>query len=133
MSSKLRSIEVTLPWPVKQVWPNYRQSHHWRKYWKQVKAQRETAFILAAEQIGRQTVPRDCPGPWLVHLDIYPPDLRKRDEDGMEGACKSAIDGIADALRVDDSRFTTTRTIHPPRRPHGAVVITVTAPEVIEP
>lgn len=66
MSSKLRSIEVTLPWPVKQV-----------------KQQRSDAFILAAEQIGRQEVPR-----------------------------------------VDDSRFTITNTIHPPRRPHGAVVVT---------
>ena len=129
MSSKLSRIEVTLPWPVKQVWPNWRQSHHWKTYWKQVKQQRMGAFTLAAEQIGRQEVPRDLEGPWLVHLDIYPPDLRKRDEDGMEGACKSGLDGIADALRVDDSRFRTTRTIHPPRRPHGAVVVTVTAPE----
>ena len=129
MSSKLRSIEVTLPWPVKEVWPNYRQSHHWRKYWKQVKQQRMGAFYLAAEQIGRQTVPRDRDGDWSVHLDIYPPNLRRRDEDGMTGALKSAIDGIADALRVDDSRFTITHTIHPPRRPHGAVVVTVKAPE----
>ena len=128
MSSKLRSIEVTLPWPAPQVFPNYRQSHHWRKYWKQVKQQRETAFILAAEQIGRQTVPRDREGMWSAHLDIFPPNLIRRDEDNMEGACKSAVDGIADALRVDDSRFRTTRTIHPPRRPHGAVVVTVTAP-----
>ena len=130
MSSKMSRIEVTLPWPPPQVFPNFRQSHHWRKYWKQVTQQRKTAFILAAEQIGRQTVPRDREGKWLVHLDIYPPNLRRRDSDGMAGACKSALDGIADALRVDDSRFIITHTIHPPRRPHGAVVVTVTAPEV---
>ena len=129
MSSELRSIEVTLPWPAKEVFPNFRYSHHWKKSWKQVQAQKDLAFWLASEQIGRQEVPRDHEGKWPVHLDIYPPNLRRRDEDGMEGACKSALDGIADALRVDDSRFTITHTIHPPRRPHGAVVVTVTAPE----
>jgi len=130
MSSELRSITVTLPWPAPQVWPNYRQSHHWRKYYKHVASQRLTACALTLEQIDRgMIVPRDPKGGWSVHLDIYPPNLRRRDEDGMEGACKSAIDGIADALRVDDSRFIITRTIHPPRRPLGAVVVTVRAPE----
>ena len=124
-------IEVTLPWPAPQVFPNYRNGNHWRKSWKQVKKQRETAFILAAEQIGRQTVPRDRSGQWPVHLDIYPPDNIKRDEDGMVGACKAAIDGLSAALRVDDSLFGITHTIHPPRRPDGAVVITVTAPEAV--
>ena len=131
MSSKLRSVMVTLPWPPRQVFPNYRNSHHWRRSWRQVKGQRAAARALTLEQIGRQEVPRDREGAWTVHLDIYPPDLRRRDEDGMEGACKSALDGIADALRVDDSRFTITRAIHPPRRPHGAMVVTVTAPEAV--
>lgn len=129
MSSELRSIEVTLPWPAPQVFPNFRNSHHWRKSWKQVKRQRETAFTLAAEQIGRKTIPQAQNGPWSLHLDIFPPNARRRDADGMVGANKANIDGIADALRVDDSRFTITHTIHPPRRPHGAVVVTVTAPE----
>lgn len=128
MSSILSSIVVTLPWPVKQVWPNWRQSHHWRTYWKHVQRQRYDAQMLAREQIGRMSVPSDRPGKWLVHLDIYPPNLRRRDHDGMEGACKSAVDGIADALGVDDSRFAITSSIHEPRRPHGAVVATVTAP-----
>ena len=129
MSSKMSRIEVNSPWPAPQVFPNYRNGNHWRKSWKQVKQQRETAFILAAEQIGRQTVPRDQSGQWPVHLDIYPPNDIRRDADGMVGACKGIIDGISDALRVDDSRFDITHTIHPPRRPHGAVVVIVTTPE----
>ena len=125
----MRSIEVSLPWPVKEVWPNFRYGNHWRKSWKQVKAQKDLAFWLASEQIGRQPVP-DIKAKWPTHIDIYPPNLRRFDEDGAIGACKAALDGIADALRVDDSRFIITHTIHPPRRPHGAVVVTVTAPEV---
>ena len=129
MSSILRSITVTLPWPPKQVFPNWRNSHHWSKSWKHVKGYKNTARILALEQIGRQVVPRHVTARWGVHLDIYPPDNIKRDEDGMVGACKAAIDGLSAALRVDDSLFGITHTIHPPRRPHGAVVVTVTAPE----
>ena len=128
MSSTLRSIEVTLPWPPKEVFPNFRYSHHWRKSWPQVKCVKGTAFFWAKKAIGRQVVARDHMSRWQVHLDFYPPDLRKRDEDGMIGAAKPSLDGIAEALHVDDSLFNITHAIHPPRRPHGAVVITVTAP-----
>lgn len=129
MSSKISSIEVTLPWPAKETWPNFRYSHHWRRSDKQVKAAKDLAFWLASEQIGRQEVPRDGKSRWPAHIDIYPPNLRRFDEDGAIGASKAYLDGFSAALRVDDSLFAITHTVHPPRRPHGAVVVTVTAPE----
>jgi hypothetical protein len=132
VSSKMRSIEVTLPWPAKETWPNFRYGHHWRRSWKQVQAAKDLAFWLASEKIGRQEVMRDQKSRWPVHIDIYPPNLRRFDEDGAVGACKPFLDGIAAALRVDDSLFTITHKVHDPLRPHGAVVVTVTAPEAVD-
>ena len=128
MSSILRSIEVTLPWPPPEVFPNARNGAHWTKAWPSIKVQKHTAWALTREQIGRQNVPRDRLSRWGLHFDFYPPDARKRDEDGMIGAMKAAQDGISQALVVDDSLFRITHTVHPPRRPDGAVVVTVTAP-----
>ena len=38
-------------------------------------------------------------------FSYYPPDRRKRDAQNMPHMLKSAIDGIADAMGVDDSGF----------------------------
>jgi len=52
-------------------------------------------------------------GPISFALMFYPPDKRKRDDDGLVAAFKAARDGIADALKVDDSRFVTTFSVAP--------------------
>jgi crossover junction endodeoxyribonuclease RusA len=43
--------------------------------------------------------------PLRVMLRVYPPDKRRRDWDNIVASLKSGLDGIADALGVDDSRF----------------------------
>jgi crossover junction endodeoxyribonuclease RusA len=48
-------------------------------------------------------VPRDARP--LMSITFYPPDRRKRDLDGMLSAIKSGLDGLADAIGCDDSRW----------------------------
>jgi crossover junction endodeoxyribonuclease RusA len=43
--------------------------------------------------------------PLRVTLRIYPPDKRRRDWDNIVASLKSGLDGIADAMGIDDSRF----------------------------
>jgi crossover junction endodeoxyribonuclease RusA len=43
--------------------------------------------------------------PLRVTLRVYPPDKRRRDWDNIVASLKSGLDGIADALSIDDSRF----------------------------
>jgi crossover junction endodeoxyribonuclease RusA len=40
-----------------------------------------------------------------VNLTFVPPDKRRRDADNMLAAMKSGLDGLADALGVDDSQW----------------------------
>jgi crossover junction endodeoxyribonuclease RusA len=109
-------ICITLPWPRREVWPNFRNGHHWRVYGPVVKAQRDDAAMmtLAAIMPTRPTFPE---GKIPLEVNFYPPDRRKRDEDGCIGAFKSARDGIADALRVDDARFKALYFFHEPAKP----------------
>jgi crossover junction endodeoxyribonuclease RusA len=40
-----------------------------------------------------------------LKITFYPPDKRHRDADNMVAAIKSGLDGLADALRVNDRLF----------------------------
>lgn len=40
-----------------------------------------------------------------LRFDFHPPDKRRRDLDNMLASIKAGVDGIADALGVDDQRF----------------------------
>ena len=94
-------MRVNLPWPKPELSPNSRADRFTVARAK--KAYRagcgwEALQVLAA---GRPVfAPRI-----MVRLTFCPPDNRRRDMDNMFRARKAGIDGLADALRVDDSRF----------------------------
>lgn len=92
-------IELELPWPSKDLSPNARL--HWAKKAKAVKAARAEAYLIAIHH------KRPLEGRILFVLEFFPPDRRHYDDDGLLARMKSARDGIADALGVDDRRFVT--------------------------
>ncbi|MFM8899172.1 MAG: endonuclease [Burkholderiales bacterium] len=97
-------IELTLPWPPRELSPNARV--HWSKRGKLAKAYREACRLLTQQllaQGGWQDLPTD--GELHLWVDFYPPDRRHRDDDNVMAAFKAGRDGIADALQVNDKRF----------------------------
>lgn len=97
-----RNMELTIPWPARNLHPNARV--HWAVLAKAKKQARSMGFMYAraAGWIGAP-IPKE--GPIQVWIDGYPKDRRRRDADGLLSALKPWLDGIADALGVDDSRF----------------------------
>lgn len=87
---------VDLPWPPRDLHPNARV--HWTRRHRATKKAREAAQWL-------------CPiGPIAadkIHVTItfFEPDKRRRDADGLLSNVKAYIDGIADAIEVDDSKW----------------------------
>lgn len=112
-------IELVLPWPPKQLTPNFKRRHHWSAYREQTKLYRSDCAILAL-QAGLHKLR----GPQKMHIVFYPPDRRKRDDDGMIGAFKAGRDGIADALGTDDHGFRPTYGIGEPVK-GGKIVVTL--------
>lgn len=90
---------VRLPWPPKELSPNSRA--HWRKRHASGKVMRQSAHILALE--AKLRAPAD--GDIVLRLTLHPPVRRVHDRDNGLARCKSLLDGIADALRVNDKRF----------------------------
>lgn len=87
-----------LPWPHKDLSPNSRC--HWSKKSKAAKSYRAACHILC-----RAAGIKAPEGKILLSLEFIPPDRRSRDLDNLLSSCKALLDGIADALAVNDSRF----------------------------
>ncbi|AZB63881.1 endodeoxyribonuclease RusA [Cereibacter sphaeroides] len=60
-----------------------------------------------------------------LRFTFRPPDRKGRDKDNMIASIKAGIDGLADALGVDDRRFEMDFEIGEPVK-NGAVIVEVT-------
>ena len=110
---------LILSWPPAALSPNGRT--HWAKKAKAAKTYRTEAWALAK---AAKLIAPD--GPLGLAIEFYPPDARRRDLDNMLASVKHAIDGIAEAIGVDDSRFSYTITRRDPIK-GGRVSIVVMA------
>ena len=120
-------IMVTLQWPHKDLSPNSRC--HWSKrakhtkisrraaYYETAKALEETWFAFGAEVPAGEMV--------SVHMAFIPPDKRRRDGHNLASSMKGAIDGIADALGIDDSRFLVSHELAYETHPGGIVRVII--------
>lgn len=96
---------MELPWPVPPLWPNRRV--HWSKKAAAAKKARRDAFVLtnsAIWAVWQKVAMRRIEKP-VVTLSFRPPTKGRYDLDNALAALKSALDGIAESLDVDDSHF----------------------------
>ena len=87
-----------LPWPPKGLSPNARL--HWAARSKPKKQYREACRLQVLAQGARP-----MEGCLRVQMEFVPPDRRKRDWDNLVASMKAGLDGLADALQVDDAQF----------------------------
>lgn len=98
MAACAPTIQFDLPWPSKDLSPNAR-IHHMTHY-RAKKAFRESCYWLTKKSgvlLGKT--------PYRLDLVFFAPDTRRRDRDNLLASMKSGIDGMAQALGVDDSLF----------------------------
>lgn len=97
-------LTMMLPWPPKELSPNARVHFHVKA--KATKAYREQAYWQTR---GGDSDIFPCSPietmPVYLNFTFHPPDKRRRDLDTMLSSVKAGIDGIADALGVNDARF----------------------------
>ena len=94
--------EIILPWPSTALSPNART--HWAKLARAKRLYREACFWTSVDQ-GAVCINADS-----LHLTLtfYAPTRRAFDLDNALARIKSGLDGLADVLGVDDSRWSLT-------------------------
>lgn len=98
----LDHITIMLPWPHPMLFPNDRRGSYHR-FQPHIEAARHTGFYAAKQALGANAVSLSDRSP--VKITFAKPNRIRRDLDGMLGAIKHGLDGIARALGVDDSIF----------------------------
>jgi len=100
----MKLLAVTLPFPAAKLNPNNSKGLHWAATSGLRKKAHADGFCLArqvARQIGWTPVTGELP----LRVTFSVPDRRLRDRDNLMAAMKCALDGVAEALGVDDSQF----------------------------
>ena len=96
-------IQIIVPFPDSVLLPNRRAGQPWQSTHAAKKTAHEAGKIAALQAaFGLPPLP---PRNVDVTIVFTPPDRRKRDVDGMLSALKPTLDGIAEGLGIDDTRF----------------------------
>lgn len=100
-------IAVTLPWPDPKLNPNRSKGVHWAATSKLRKDARTGAWQLTRVAASKT--------PWFsgaeraeavpLTVTFIQPDRRARDRDNLLAALKPSLDGVADALGINDAQF----------------------------
>lgn len=94
-------MQVTLPWFPKQLSPN--ANHHWGTKAKYKRIYRTECWAQTRDALGLVDLRGDFPV--TLTITFVPPSKRHYDLDNCLAAIKSGLDGVADALQVNDHRF----------------------------
>ncbi len=112
-------MKIELPWPPTETHPNSRK--HWAVKMRVVKNYRHQCYMAARSY----RIDPAYEGDFEIKLVFRPKVNRKRDVDNLIAQVKAGLDGLADALQIDDSRFKTlTGTIGETHKP-GIVEVTL--------
>jgi len=99
-------IEVVLGWPPTDLSPNARK--HWAIVARAKKQYRKDCYSVSKEQLKKyKKETENIPERLVLEMTFIPPDRRSYDRDNLVARMKSGIDGLADALKINDKRFNT--------------------------
>lgn len=101
-------IAILLPFPNARLNPNRSKGVHWAATSALRKSARTSAYALtrvAALGTAWYDVQRTKAETVPLVITFIQPDRRHRDRDNLLAACKPALDGVADALEINDSQF----------------------------
>ena len=99
---KTSVLRVELDFPPAELFPNRAKGTHWGKLYKIRSDYRESSTWLAKHQLKGW---KHKGGNIKLTITFEMPDKRKRDADNCLAAAKGALDGLADALFVNDQLF----------------------------
>ena len=121
-TSKGRAVNcVTLPWPPKELSPN--SSAKLKDKMSAKRKYRDDCYVLALASLAktRKAYGGDIP----ITIEFRYPDAINRDLDNQLNRIKAGLDSVANAMRVDDSRFNPITIRRGPITKGGQVIVCI--------
>ncbi len=114
---------IFLPWPPREAHPN--ASRAIPQGLKDAKrgAHKTQAYYLTKQAFACRLWTAE--GPIALRVTFHPPNRNRRDLDGCISAMKWGFDGLAEAMGVDDSRFTLATAMGDAAPPFGHVLVEI--------
>jgi crossover junction endodeoxyribonuclease RusA len=119
-----KSVTVVLPWPDRKLNPNYSKGRHWTSTTDERKTARTLARLLTLNVLVTARA-GEFVGDVPLTIVFVAPDKRHRDRDNLLSALKSSLDGVADAMRVNDSQFNPITISREFGAKPGSVIVTI--------
>lgn len=97
----MKTATINLPWPSNKLSPNARL--HFMAIAREKKRAKHDAHYLAKNQL-RLLLPIRAD---LINVtcEFFPPRNANYDDDGLLSRMKASLDGISEAIGIDDSKF----------------------------
>lgn len=96
-------LTIKLDWPDTRLMPNRKNGRHWGGTQEAKVRARQDGYFGAKKALGTSELASQ--ERVAVKITFVSPDKRRRDIDNLLACIKPQLDGIAQALRIDDSRF----------------------------
>jgi len=116
-------VVIEISWPSVKLMPNRAYGRSWVSTYAARQQYRAEGYAVAREKLTPGCCPSDAH--YSLRIVLHAPDKRVRDLDGLFGALKNALDGIADALGVNDSHFAECSIVRGEPVKGGRVVINI--------
>lgn len=100
----MTSVRIELPWVAATLNPNRRNGTHWSRV-HTTKGKRladARALTMQAMRAAGYVPPQ---GALALIVTFCPPDRSRRDMDNLFASLKADLDGVAQAMGIDDSLF----------------------------
>lgn len=113
-------ITIELGWPVQCLWPNRSGGQHWAVSSEARAIARDEGRVLTM-----QALTAEHPTGAAMRLTFHAPTNRRYDLQNALSALKPHLDGIADALHVDDCTFSPITIVRGAVRKPGCVTVEI--------
>lgn len=130
MADKSNGLIIELPFPDPELNPNRSNGNSWKSSRKNRDDAKETGYVQARAALESQSLPLALH--YSICITFYPPDRRHRDADNLHASMKHYIDGICQALEINDKIFREVTLAFGEIRKPGATTVEIKALEVEE-
>jgi crossover junction endodeoxyribonuclease RusA len=115
---------IELPFPNPALNPNRSKGRHWSTTAGIRKKAKEDAYNLTRLAMIAQKAEKPK-GDVPLSVTFILPDNRSRDRDNLLASCKNALDGVADALGINDAQFEPVTISRSQGKKPGAVILRI--------